>query len=97
MHASVHACRIHDGVKGGVQVTGNGTKGLLERCEIFSNRLAGVLVQLGGDPSLVRCTIRDHEGQWGNGVLVRCDARGKCSVAADNVFERNQNGDVVRS
>ena len=94
-------CRIHHCHQGGVLCHGVGTKGRLERCDIWSNMEApGVEVKKGGDLTLIGCIIRDHrtsrfvEGS-GVGLFVRANAGG-VTVGADCVFARNAWGDVVR-
>ena len=77
-------------------VSGAGTKGRLEGCEIAGTANCGVVVEDEGDPTLVGCTIRDHAAGEAAGILVRPDARGKAAVGAGNVFTRNEGGDVVR-
>ena len=82
-------------------IAGRGTKGRLESCDIAGNKGGGLIVQDRGDPTLIRCTIRDHAAgaAWagsGSGVWVRSDAKGKTTVAVDCVFMRNAGGDVVR-
>ena len=82
-------------------------RGRLERCELWGNEDASVVVQSGDDPTLAACTVRDHVHRragrrvggypWsGCGVYVWDDAEGKATVGADCVFERNARGDVVR-
>ena len=77
-------------------VSDAGTKGRLEGCEIAGNANCGVLVQDGGDPTLVGCTIRDHAAGGAAGVYVSSSARGKAALGAGNVFACNESGDVVR-
>jgi len=79
-----------------VVVSGAGSKGRLEGCEIAGNADCGVFVQNEGDPTLVGCTIRDHAAGEAAGIFVRASARGKAAVGAGNVFARNVGGDVVR-
>ena len=80
----------------------SGTKGRLERCELWGNAKGGVVVQSGGDPTLAACTLRDHPAgdaypYSGCGVWVNVDSKGKATVGADCVFARNAKGDVVRA
>ena len=52
-------------------------KGIVEGCEIFANKVAGVLVAEGGDPTVRDCTIHDNEhtgvAVTGNGTVEDCD------------------------
>ena len=64
--------------------------------EIFGNGRGGVSVSHLGDPHLSGNTIRDHAGEDGTGVLVGGLAHGRATVLPDNVFLRNEGGDVVR-
>ena len=77
-------------------VSGAGSKGRLEGCEIAGNANCGVYVQNGGDPTLVGCNIHDHAAGEAAGVFVTSTARGKAALGAGNVFSRNVAGDVVR-
>ena len=84
----------------GVDVFHSGSKGRLEGCELWDNTGGGVSVRMGGDPTLVGCTLRDHavggkEISSGCGLFVASDAVG-LATAADCVFARNAKGDVVR-
>ena len=88
--------RIHDGKDCGISVSGSGTRGRLEGCELFCNADGGIYVHEGGDPILSANIIRDHEGTLGMGVLVAADAAGLCTVLPDNVFLRNRGGNIVR-
>ena len=72
----------------------SGTKGRFEGCELWGNACGGVLVCEGADPTLARCTIRDHAKGRAAGVWV--EAGGNVTVGADCVFARNAGGDVVR-
>ena len=82
-------------------VSGAGTKGRLEACQIWANTIVGVAVQKGGDPTLRGCTIRDHRrAAWslrgGAGLFVCADSAGKATTTGC-VFARNAGGDVVRA
>ena len=61
-HVSVHDCGI-----AGVVISGNGTKGRLEGCDIV-NQKAGVQIESGADPLLLANTIHDIDGV-GVGIL----------------------------
>ena len=37
-------------------------KGTVEGCDIFANKLAGVAISEGGDPTIRDCKIHDNEG-----------------------------------
>ena len=50
----------------------------------------------GADPFLSGNTIRDHAGEDGWGVLVHHTAHGRATILPDNVFLRNEGGDVIR-
>ena len=73
-----------------------GAKPRLIGNEISDNGGGGVLVDDGGDPYLAGNTIRDHEGAEGRGVFVRGSSHGLATILPDNVFLRNEGGDVVR-
>ena len=64
--------------------------------EIWGNRVAGIAVDRGGDPFLSGNTIRDHAGVFGRGVFVQNTSHGLATILPDNVFLRNEGGDVVR-
>ena len=91
---------IHDGAGSGLAITGAGTKGRLEDCEVWGNSICGLYVMEEGDPTLARCTVRDHAGRGdeeciGCGVFVAESSRGMAAVGADCIFTRNAGGDVV--
>ena len=56
----------------------------------------GIVVDSGGDPFLSGNTIRDHAGANGRGVLVSRTSHGLATILPDNVFLRNEGGDVFR-
>ena len=90
--------RISHGLDCGVIVSGPGTRGRLECCEVASNGDAGVWVLKGGDPLLVDCTIRDHnKGAYAAGMYVSESSRGRATVAAHCAFARNAKGGVFRA
>ena len=90
--------RIQDSKKTGVLFAGAGTKGRLERCEIFGHTTAGddegIFIQTGASPtSISSCTIRDN----GVGVFVHASSKGAVPGAeTGNTFARNQMGSVTR-
>lgn len=49
-------------------------QGYFDKCNIHSNRISGIEVKQGGNPTVVRCEI--HHGQTG-GVYVHEDGRGQ--------------------
>ena len=55
----------------------SGTKGRFEGCELWGNACGGVLVCEGADPTLARCTIRDHAAAAGVHVTA-CAAGAFC-------------------
>ena len=63
--------------------------------EIFGN-VRGISVSRQGDPHISGNTIRDHAGVTGVGVVVHGSAHGRATILPDNVFLRNDGGDVVR-
>lgn len=71
-------CKIHDGQNGGISVHDQG-KGVFEDCEIFANKLAGVLVKTGGNPLMRRCKIHDRQQvgiyvyERGKGIFENCE------------------------
>ena len=92
--AVVAACRrIHDSKGKGVTVTGRGTKGRLESCDIARNYSHGVIASWGAEPTLVGCNVHDHPGS--QGVSIRSSACGMVTMGPGNVFARNVGGDVV--
>ena len=64
--------------------------------EIWGNGRLGITVDRGGDPFLSGNTIRDHAGVDGRGVFVRRTSQGLATILPDNVFLRNEGGDVIR-
>ena len=64
--------------------------------EIWGSRRGGVEIDEGGDPFLSGNIIRDHAGEDGVGVLVCRSSHGLATILPDNVFLRNEGGDVVR-
>ena len=64
--------------------------------EIWGNGVVGILIDEGGDPFLSGNTIRDHAGVHGRGMLVHRTSHGLATILPDNVFLRNEGGDVVR-
>ena len=95
----VVACKSHDCKVAGVSIDGAETRCNLKDNEVWGNG-CGVHVQAGGDPFLSGNTIRDHaegeEDYCGAGLFVAHDAAGCATVRPDNVFERNEGGNVVR-
>ena len=82
-------------------VSGLGSQGLLQRCEMWGNGMGGVMVEMGGHLTLDGNTIRDHASRrWtregGFGVFVSGSAAGHSDVKASNVFARNAGGNVKR-
>lgn len=79
---TIRNCRIHDGQKGAIYVYGQG-KGIIERCDMYSNSTATVEISDGGsDPILRECIIREgksvgifvHDG--GLGTVEDCEIWG---------------------
>ena len=64
--------------------------------EIWGNGRLGITVDRGGDPFLSGNTIRDHAGADGMGVVVYRTSLGLATILPDNVFLRNEGGNVVR-
>ena len=85
---------MHDGQGAGVALSGNGTEGRLERCELWGNAKGGVRVSAGSEVALAACALRDHAVGRAAGVHV-C-VGGRAAVGADCSFARNAGGDVVR-
>ena len=85
-----------------MEIEGGG-KGRLTGCDIADNGQGGLSMKEGGGAIVVGCTIRDHRvtarAGSGYGVLLQSGARTKASKAtlemSNNVFERNDRGDVV--
>ena len=88
--------RIHDAGQEGASIIGPDTKGRFEGCDFWSNADGGAFVQLGADPIFLACTFRDHLTGKACGIVVDHNARGKTTVGADCIFERNAGGDVKR-
>ena len=70
---------------------------------MWANASCGVMVQSGGDPTLIGCLIRDHAYTGGKraicsgcGVFVPPSAAGKAVIDGSCVFARNEGGNVVR-
>ena len=89
--------RIDGSTNSGVNVT-QGARPRLIGTEIWGNGVAGVTADHGGDPFLSGNIIRDHTGAHdrGRGVIVRHTSLGLATILPDNVFLRNEGGDVVR-
>ena len=47
--------RIRDGLSDGVHFRDRGTKGRIERCDVFRNKESNIYVQLGSDPWVADC------------------------------------------
>lgn len=91
-------CQIHDGNSAGIIIYDHG-QGLIEDCDIFSNKGPGVEIRNIGNPVIRRCKIhhgeRDgvHVTDKGAGVILECDifgnARAGVSIRRDsNPFVR---------
>ena len=48
-------CRIYGSQITGVSISGAGTRGRLERCDVSANLLANVGISGGADPTLAAC------------------------------------------
>ena len=92
--------RIFDGQGAGLHIFHHGSRGVLEDCQIWGNRGAGIWLGGGTQGStLARCTIRDHVGGWafhGAGRGIYSSDGSRMTVGEGNVFERNALGDVVQ-
>ena len=64
--------------------------------EIWGNVRAGIVIARGGDPHISGNTIRDHSGVHALGVIVDHTSLGLATILPDNVFLRNEGGDVFR-
>ena len=65
--------------------------------EIWGSGHGGIAIAMNADPYLSGNTIRDHAGVGaGFGVLVHHTSLGLAAILPDNVFLRNEGGDVVR-
>ncbi len=71
---TVRNCRIHDSKDGGGVFVFDRGRGIIEKCDVFRNHLAGVEAREGSAPIVRGCTIRDNEN--GGGALFGLDARG---------------------
>ncbi len=81
----IRDCRVHDGQAGGIYIYDN-ARGLVEGCEIYASRLAGVSIAKGADPSVRRCKI--HGSQEGGGVYAYEGGRGSvegCDIYANKM------------
>ena len=88
-------CRINGSIGSGFGISRNARPRLISN-EIWGNGIVGVTVDEGGDPFLSGNTIRDHAGVDGVGVVVRHTSHGLATILPDNIFLRNERGDVVR-
>ena len=87
--------RIHGAKFSGVCISDSHAPRLFDN-ELWDNGRGGIRVFGGGDPYLCGNTIRDHAGARGRGVFVHHTSHGCATVLPDNVFLRNEGGDVVR-
>ena len=94
-HTFSTLCRISGGIFAGVYISDEARPRLIGN-EIFGNGRGGVGIIDGGEPHLSGNTIRDHAGARGVGVLVQTSSHGLATILPDNVFLRNEGGDVVR-
>ena len=86
--------RISGCIAAGILVSSNSRPRLIGN-ELYGNSRAGLLVFENSDPFLSGNTIRDHVGA-GVGVYVHHTSQGLATILPDNVFLRNEGGDVVR-
>jgi F-box protein 11 len=79
---SIQHCIIRDGGQSGILVYDQGA-GVIENCEIFANKFAGVEVKTGGKPLIRQCKI--HDGQH-NDIFVHEQGEGTfedCEIFAN--------------
>jgi parallel beta-helix repeat protein len=88
---TVRNCKIHDSEGSGVLVYEQGS-GTIEGCDIFANKLAGVVIQEGADPTVRNCTIHDHADHHGVAV---CE-RGKGTIEGCDIFANESTGIVIQ-
>ena len=86
--------RIDGSTGAGLHVSNNAQPRLIGN-EIWGNSM-GILISDGGDPFLSDNAIHDHAGVNGRGVVVHHTSLGLATILPDNVFLRNEGGDVVR-
>jgi tRNA A-37 threonylcarbamoyl transferase component Bud32 len=82
---SMARCRVQNCPGVGVRVAGH-AQALFERCALSGLGGAGILVELGGSPTLRRCTIHHTHG----GVLVQQEARGLFEDC--NIYRNSRSG-----
>jgi parallel beta-helix repeat protein len=86
----LRGCKIHDGRSGGIFIY-DGSKGLIEDCEIFGNGRAGIAIRTGGDPIIRRCNI--FEGKQ-SGVYIYESGMG--SLEECNIFSNALTGVEIK-
>lgn len=83
-------CKIHSGKGFGISVFEYG-RGIVEECEIFGHKLAGIRMTQGSKPIVRRCTI--HHGKQ-DGIYVSEKAAG--TIEECDIFENLQSGIQVK-
>jgi parallel beta-helix repeat protein len=54
----IQGCKIHDSAQAGIFFQEN-SRGTVQDCDIFSNRLSGIAIKDSSDPIIQRCKVRD--------------------------------------
>jgi parallel beta-helix repeat protein len=86
---TLRGCRIHDSKAGGGVFITAAAKGVIENCEVFANKLAGVEVKKSAQPTLRGCKLHDNGGpgllvlDLGQGTLERCELTGNRQSGAE--------------
>jgi parallel beta-helix repeat protein len=86
----IRRCKIHDGQAGGVFVYTKG-KGVIESCDIYGNKLAGIEIREEGNLTVRGCKI--HDGQQG-GISVH--TKGKGMIEGCDIYGNKNDGVAIR-
>lgn len=87
---TIRRCFISSGKESGISVYENG-QGIIEDCNIFSNGLAGAIIQNGGNPIIRRCKIFKGDS---NGILVYDSGQG--TIEDCEIFNNINTGIEIR-
>ena len=86
--ALIENCVIHDCGGGGALVAGEGSRLLVNKCEVYKNHQAGLEAREGG--KLVASENRIFDSSY-HGILIGPDA-GECDIDGNKIFENAREG-----